>query len=184
MGGFVESYMKRSPPPADRSAVMGYYAKDAVPVFDFFARNFAVCDHWFSALPTGTQANRLMAMSGYSLVDRTQSGYFQIAQDLFHNNPDDLVYDWLSARGISWRVYLAGYSFFFMQMPRVLSLYEGDVQEQNLFRPIDRLIEDFQNGDLPQVLFIEPFYQTIIAVAARQPPMTIPRRLCTAVNDY
>jgi phospholipase C len=56
-------------------------------------------------------------------------------------------------------VYLGGYSFFFMQMPRVLSLYEGDVQEQKLFRPIDRLIEDFQNGDLPQVVFIEPLYQ-------------------------
>ena len=36
--------------------------------FDFFARNFAVCDHWFSALPTGTQANRLMAMSGESSI--------------------------------------------------------------------------------------------------------------------
>jgi phospholipase C len=56
-------------------------------------------------------------------------------------------------------VYLGGYSFFFMQMPRVLNLYQGDVQEQNLFRPIDRLIDDFQSGDLPQVVFIEPLYQ-------------------------
>jgi phospholipase C len=100
-----------------------------------------------------------MAMSGYALVDHTPSGYFQIAQNLFHNNPDDLVYDWLTSRGISWRVYLGGYSFFFMQMPRVLKLYEDDVQFQNLFRPIDRLIDDFQNDDVPQVVFIEPLYQ-------------------------
>ena len=122
-----------------------------------------------------------MAMSGYALVDHTPSGYFQIAQDLFHNNPDDLVYDWLTARGVSWRVYYSG-SFFFMQMPRVLSLYEGDVQAQNLFRPIDRLIGDFQSGDLPQVVFIEPLYEDDYRRGTGPPPTTIPRRPCTAVN--
>ena len=70
MNGFVESYMMRHPPPADKRLVMGYYAAPEVPAFDFFARNYTVCDHWFSALPTGTQANRLMAMSGAtSLID-------------------------------------------------------------------------------------------------------------------
>ena len=65
----------------------------------------------------------------------------------------------LTARGVSWRVYLGGYSFFFMQMPRILKLYEDDVQVQNLFRPIDRLIDDFKNGDVPEVVFIEPLYE-------------------------
>ncbi len=36
------------------------YDQAAVPVFDFFARNFAICDNWFSPLPAGTQINRLM----------------------------------------------------------------------------------------------------------------------------
>ena len=158
MHGFVQSY-RNAFPSADVARVMEYCTKGYLPATEFLARNFAVCDNWFAPLPASTLPNRLMAMSGYSLVDHTQSGYFQIAQDLFHNNPGDLVYDWLSARGISWRVYLGGYSFFFMQMPRVLGLYEGDVQEQKLFRPIDRLIEDFQSGDLPQVVFVEPLYQ-------------------------
>jgi hypothetical protein len=30
---------------------MGYYDQSAVPAFDFFARNFAICDNWFSPLP-------------------------------------------------------------------------------------------------------------------------------------
>ena len=42
---------------------MGYYTGDAVPTYDFFARNFAVCDHWLASLPTGTQPNRLMALA-------------------------------------------------------------------------------------------------------------------------
>lgn len=45
MEGFVKSYWDASPRPADRSPVMGYYDQDAVPVFDFFARNFAICDN-------------------------------------------------------------------------------------------------------------------------------------------
>jgi phospholipase C len=158
MHGFVQSY-QNAYPNADVARVMEYCIKGYLPSTDFLARNFVLCDNWFACLPASTLPNRLMAMSGYALVDHTPSGYFQITQDLFHNNPDDLVYDWLTARGIRWRVYLGGYSFFFMQMPRVLSLYEGDVQAQNLFRPIDRLIDDFQSGDLPQVVFIEPLYE-------------------------
>jgi Phosphoesterase family len=70
MNGFVDSYLMRHPPPADKRLVMGYYTAPEVPAFEFFVRNYTVCDHWFSSLPTGTQANRLMAMSGTtSLID-------------------------------------------------------------------------------------------------------------------
>jgi phospholipase C len=158
MHGFAQCYGASSPD-ADQGRVMEYCVNRYLPSTDFLARNFAICDNWFACLPASTLPNRLMAASGYALVDHTPNGYFQIAQDLFQNHPDDLVYDWLTARGISWRIYLGGYSFFFMQMPRVLRLYEDDIQEQNLFRPFDRLIDDFRNGDVAQVTFIEPLYQ-------------------------
>jgi phospholipase C len=158
MRGFAQSYQNAFPS-ADGARVMEYCTNGYLPSTDLLARDFAICDRWFACLPAGTLPNRLMAMSGYALVDHTPRGYFQIAQDLFHNDPDDLVYDWLTARGVSWRVYLGGYSFFFMQMPRILKLYEGDVQLQNLFRPIDRLMDDFRNGDVPQVVFIEPMHE-------------------------
>jgi phospholipase C len=158
MHGFAQSYAASSPN-ADPGRVMEYVTNNYLPSTDFLARNFAICDNWFSCIPASTLPNRLMAASGYALVDHTPSGLFQIADNLFNDNPDDLVYDWLSARGVSWRIYLGGYSFFFMQMPRVLRLYEADVQVQHLFRPIDRLIDDFKNGDVPQVTFIEPLYQ-------------------------
>jgi phospholipase C len=157
MHGFAQSYGNSSAD-ADPGRVMEYCTNGYLPSTDFLARNFALCDNWFACLPASTLPNRLMAASGYALVDHTPSGYFQIANNLFNDNPDDLVYDWLNARGIGWRVYYSG-SFFFMQMPRILKLYEGDIQVQNLFRPIDRLIDDFRNGDVPQVVFVEPLYQ-------------------------
>ena len=100
MGGFVESYATLSDPkPTDPSAVMGYFQGASVPTFDFFARNYCVCEHWYSSLPLGTQANRLMAMSGVS--------------PLLDNAPvflpeQDLVYDWLTAHRIPWCAYQAG----------------------------------------------------------------------------
>lgn len=45
-----------------------------------------------------------------------------------------------------------------MQMPRVLKLYRADVQSQDRFRPIHRLIDDFRNGDVAPVTFLEPLY--------------------------
>ena len=157
MKGFVESY-RRHYPKEDVARVMEYCTRKDVPTSDFLARSFALCDNWYSCLPASTLPNRLMAMSGYSLVDHTPGNYLDISQNLFHDNPDDLVYDWLTARQVGWRVYFSG-TFFFMQMPRLLHQYQADVQSQAIFRPIDRLRDDFAKGDVPQVIFIEPRYQ-------------------------
>ena len=49
--------------------MMGYYKAEWVRTFDFFARNYTICDRSFAALATGTQANRLMAMSGTTSIN-------------------------------------------------------------------------------------------------------------------
>ena len=156
MGGFVASYMTRNPPPHDPSLVMGYYTKDAVPIFDFFARNFAVCDHWFAALPTGTQPNRLMAMSG-------ESSILDNAPVFLPRQP--LVYDWLTAHRVFWCAYQSGGFFpFFSLMPHWLpeittSLTLSDHGGRGRFRRYSRFHEHWIGNDpMPSVIFIEPEY--------------------------
>lgn len=156
LGGFVKSYADAIPKPNDRSAVMGYYGKDAVPVFDFFARNYAICDRWFSSLPAGTQPNRLMAMSGIS--------------DIIHNvgNPlkfpdQQLVYDWLTANVDEnpWCSYQYGGVPFFSLMPRWLKKIAArhDDPAGGLFRQYSTLADHWKSNDaLPKVIFIEPKY--------------------------
>ena len=155
MHGFAQSYAPRQD--ADPARIMEYCINEYLPSTNFLARNFAICDNWFACLPASTLPNRLMAMSGYALVDHTPSGYFQIAQNLFTTNPDDLVYDWLTARGVSWRV-TRWYSFFFMQMPHPEAL-RSRCAGAELFRPLDRLIDGFKNDDVPQVVYVEPLYE-------------------------
>ena len=160
MGGFVQSYVQfasNNQPPKDPSLVMGHYDAAAVPVFDFFARNFAICDHWFAVLPTGTQANRLMAMSGESsLVDN--------ARVFLPDQP--LVYDWLTQHNVTWCAYQSGEFFpFFSLMPRWLpeittSLTLSVAGGRGRFRRYDRFAAEWANNAvaMPQVIFIEPEY--------------------------
>jgi phospholipase C len=149
MTGFVESYrqfmnvrrVKTNAPP------MGFM-KDGkhVPTLDFFAENFTVCDHWFAPLPADTQANRLMALSGFTTVDVT------VAQTL----DQELVYEWLTEMRIRWRVYRSGLPFCTL-FPRMWD----EILDNTLFRSIRQLAKDVKtesNHTYPEVIFCEPAY--------------------------
>jgi phospholipase C len=143
MKGFVQSAR-------GDSNVMGYYTPAVVPIHDFFARNFCVCDNWFSALPAGTQPNRLMAMSGSSEID------VNVGDPL--DFPDQqLAYDWLSARKVPWRIYHQGFFPFFSMMTR---WYTANALSDNL-RRFEQLSIDFEletADTFPKVIFVEPKY--------------------------
>jgi phospholipase C len=151
MNGFVENYAKAKhatpPVPGSNPPVMGYFSAEQAPVTDFFARNFTVCDHWFSSLPAGTQPNRLMAMSGYTRIDINRTGPI----------PDQyLVYDWLTDHGIRWRVYHEELPFYSL-MPRLIP----QIVEAKNFRPFSEFFSDVENvppREFPQVVFLEPAY--------------------------
>jgi phospholipase C len=151
MDGFVQNYasvMGVSVTPENPPAVMGYFTPTEIPMSHFLAENFVICDRWFSALPAGTQPNRLMAMSGFSKIDRNTKLLL----------PEQaLLYDWLTERNIRWRVYHQGMPFFSM-MPRwTLDVLNDDEH----FRRFTRIDDDLMEGlpdDLPQVFFFEPSY--------------------------
>jgi phospholipase C len=148
MNGFVSGIpATASADPEARKLVMSYFGADQVPVSHFFAKNYTCCDHWFAALPAGTQPNRLMSMGGFSLID--------INHDLLPQQ--DLVYDWLNRQGVSWRVYHQGIPFFTMMPGWVPEILLNDH-----FRSFTDLENDLMNtppDQLPQVIFVEPTYQ-------------------------
>jgi phospholipase C len=157
MGGFAASYSQFSKtPPAHIDAVMGYYDGGEVPTFDFFARHFCVCDHWFAGLPLGTQANRLMAMAGESrLIDN--SGLFL---------PDErLAYDWLTDHKIPWCAYQSGdflpfFSLMVKWLPEIgTSLTLSALGGRGRFRRFSRFRSEWASKKkMPNVIFVEPEY--------------------------
>ena len=67
--GFVrnfENWMaeRKVNPPPDPGYVMGHYTAQHLPVYDFLARNFCVCDAWHSSIPGDTMPNRLYSIAG------------------------------------------------------------------------------------------------------------------------
>lgn len=147
MRGFVRSYaQQREIDPGDKPIVMGYYLAEDVPATHFFATYYAICDRWFTAIPTGTQPNRLMSMSGYTLSDVNQSAIMP---------KQDLVYDWLDRQKVSWRVYHQGLPFFMMMEDWHLRV----ITDSKHFRSYDDFQADWNSGEpFPQVVFIEPRY--------------------------
>jgi phospholipase C len=148
MDGFVTTYGPKAPTVSSAvpPAVMGWFDGPDVPVLDFLARNFAVCNRWFAALPASTQPNRMMAMGGSTKHD-----------DNVAPVPNQrLVYDWLNERPIRWRVYHHGVPFFML-----MEKWATKIPFDDHFRRFDQLILDVEEEDaatFPQVVFIEPTY--------------------------
>ena len=67
--GFVEDFHRAYPlsTEPDRAEIMKYHADGALPALHALAKNFAVCDNWYSSLPGPTWPNRFFVHSGTSL---------------------------------------------------------------------------------------------------------------------
>ena len=92
-GGYVSNFMKtRKGVGGNPGVVMAYHPAEHLPVYDFLARQFAVCDHWFCSVPGATMPNRCDALSGTSNGLRNNlkpSRPYNLASFVRHLKPDD-----------------------------------------------------------------------------------------------
>jgi phospholipase C len=158
MSGFVETYAKvTQQDPAPKCEPMGFFNSCRVPVTDFLAKNFCVCDKWHASLPTGTIPNRNMAFCGESTVHETERRLILIKNTLFK---------WLNRHDVRWRVYYDGLSFFVLY--KKLWKY---VLGKN-FRRYEHFASDMLNeppADTPQVIIVEPNYKDMPPIGSKRP---------------
>jgi phospholipase C len=155
MSGFVASYARVHP--ADPGLVMRCFTAEQVPVLSTLAREFAVCDRWFSAMPGPTWPNRFFCHAGTSGgLDRSPNPTREFSALLLdgYRFANGTVYQRLDAAGIDWRVYHGD------QFPHVLSL-EGMRAKlaEGRFRGMGSFAADVARADFsPRYVFIEPSY--------------------------
>jgi len=161
MSGFVASYLKRYPDAAaaDLQQVMAYFpfgAKpqdDKLPALHGLARNFAVCDHWFSSMPGPTWQNRFFAHSGTSLGHtKMPSASDPGSMRIYYQ---ETIFDRLSDSGIDWKIFHDGIPQSIV-LTRLLTRYltfrgYADMAEFHRLAAGDA-------ADFPQYAFIEPRY--------------------------
>jgi phospholipase C len=154
--GFVSEYEKEYPDttPDQRQRIMDYFGLDDLPALHALARNFTICDHWFSSVPGPTWTNRFFVHSGTSkgIVDMPES-----IEDtgLYLGYDQDTIFDRLNEKGISWRVY-------FGDAPQSLVLKHQRLPINALhYRPMPTFFDDVRGPEefFPSYSFIEPnFY--------------------------
>ncbi|MDH6139189.1 MULTISPECIES: alkaline phosphatase family protein [Kitasatospora] len=110
LSGFVQNYANEAAvkhSSADPGAVMACFTDRQVPVLATLAREFALCDRWFSALPGPTWPNRFFLHAASSAgLDRSPDPLETIGSKLAgYHFEHGTIYEALDAKGLPWRVY-------------------------------------------------------------------------------
>lgn len=94
----------------DVASALRCFTPDQLPVLNFLAHQFAVCDHWFSSVPGPTWPNRFFTLAGTSWgLDHSPSDLSTLASDFldaarFGNGADSVLtrlnpQEWIVASG-------------------------------------------------------------------------------------
>jgi phospholipase C len=150
MSGFVQSYSARSNNP---QLVMGYYDQRELPMYEFLAKNFAICDAWHSAHPGETQCNRNATLTGVT----PELTNFDLSDNRLGYLDDTTVLDYLTEAGVDW-VYAEGNVAYL----RMFDRYRIDIDHVIPYRDDhnqgieDTFVNRVVSGNLPGVSFIDP----------------------------
>jgi phospholipase C len=150
-GGFANDFARRL---VHEGRVAGdpwfplvHQTAQTVPMYDFLAREFVVCNRWFSALPGPTQVNRLYAFAGDS-NGQLENVDGRPVHDVVP------VFEHLDQAGVDWR-------FYFHNVPS-LWLVRGYLARQDRIFPIAGAGDEIgfakraAEGKLPPVTFLDP----------------------------
>lgn len=157
MAHFVDSFRAHNADssPAGAGQVMSYFDENQLPVLHTLAKNFTVCDRWFSSLPGPTWPNRLFVHSGTSMGDVLMpEGVMSAVRLFFGRYTQRTLYDRLDDAQVSWKIYHGGtpQSIVLDSLKRRLLSHD--------FASMKQLIEDCAGPAqaFPSYAFIEPRY--------------------------
>lgn len=146
MQGFVQNANRKKP--GLDATVMNGFKPDLLPVYKELVTEFAICDRWFSSLPSLTQPNRLFVHSATS--------HGLIANDMKKLNeglPQKTIFDSLHESGQNFGIY-------YQTAPS--TLYYRSLRKLKYatkFHPFDISFKRHcKEGKLPNYVVIEPRY--------------------------
>jgi phospholipase C len=154
--GFLIDFSRNYPnsSSAARQEIMGYYPLDFLPALHGLAREFTICDHWFSSLPGPTWPNRFFALTGTCHGQALMpEGWRDPQLATYFDQTQDTVFDRLNQASVPWRVY-------YYDFPSSLLLaHQRRLENLAHYHPIDDFYRDCTHEpDFPAFVFIEPKY--------------------------
>ncbi len=146
MNGFVRSYATIDATARHGSSIMKCFAPASLPILSTLAKQYAVCERWFSSVQGPTIPNRMFAHAGTSLYRVEPDPDWAKLKTIFEVFDTDPAF-----KQSDYRIYHQdGYT---------LLLTVGHlIDDQHGFRDYNRFVDDCEAGDLPAYSFIEPRY--------------------------
>ncbi len=129
-------------PDAVPAGVMGAYTPQLLPILSGLAKGFAVCDTWWSSVPTETIPNRAFANAG------TSQGHLS---DNVKTFTCPSIFGRLSDKGLDWTIY--GYTTAPLTRSDFPDTLNADASHFGLFADFQRRAAA---GTLPPYTFLEP----------------------------
>jgi phospholipase C len=143
MNGFVAAHIEEAKGDvALGKKIMECFDPARLPALTTLAREFCVCDRWFSAVPGPTWLNRFFVHAA------TCDG--MIIDTAKHNYKMKTIYDALGKNGLSWNIYYG-------DMPQSIVL-QHHWRMLNRFKRFEKFYVDIEKGELAAYTFIEPRY--------------------------
>jgi phospholipase C len=143
MSGFVDDYAAVFGVTLPEM-VMGYYDQETLPIYDYLAENYLVCDRWFCSVPGPTLPNRCFLFAGHSdgIVDNTHLAFHLLTHRV------ETVFEHLSANKVSWRSY-------YHDVPSLRFFKQFTLSLEHTSK-MDQFYADAERGQLPSVSWIDP----------------------------
>lgn len=164
-GGANDGFVVTSDPEGARA--MGYYDATDLPYYHALYSSFAMSDRHFCSVLTSTWTNRWYFTAATSFGRTSNAalpgGFFA---ENFPDRPHN-IYTLLDDAGLDWRIY-------YSDAPWPLAAYQDEMVEPFFERDRFRLVEDFyrdlEEGDLPEVTYVEPSYLQGVEQTDEHPP--------------
>ncbi len=159
--GFVRDFSVAFPESTSekRQYIMGYYPLDFLPAVHRLARDFTICDHWFSSVPGPTWPNRFFALTGTccGVVDMPEDGQHGADIKGWFEQDQPTIFDRLSEKGIQWKSY-------YHDIPQTAVLVRQRLPENAAhYHHVNGFYDDARGleSDFPAFCLIEPDFNGV-----------------------
>jgi len=146
-GGFIRNFASVDSEHPER--IMNYHNGAQVQTFDHLAKQFCVCDRWFSSVPGATQPNRIYSLAGHSNGKKNNLPISQLLTGGWKVKP---IFEFLP-EDVTWRYYSHDIASL-----RFIKGYQGFVKEID---KINAFYDRAEEGDLPNVSWIDPNFDIL-----------------------
>lgn len=140
------SWAKEILPGTVEQNIMGMFTPEVLPVLSALARGYAVCDHWYSSVPTETMPNRAFANAA------TSQGHLD---DVTKSYTVTSIFGLLSQNNVSWAIY--GYDTEPLTRHNFPDTTGADDSHFGLFKDFKAAATA---GTLPAYTFLEPSWSS------------------------